>query len=106
MIAQWRTTSTRCTFRVALAMPRFGIHPDAALSRNDHQVMSTEEHSGASDSVMESQGAATVSNASPSVPRRPLLAAANRPVEVSRELLSLDDFYRKEHRHVLGLALY
>jgi RNA polymerase sigma factor (sigma-70 family) len=53
---------------------------------------------------MESQGAATVSNASPSVPRRPLLAAVHRPVEVSGELLSFDDFYRREYRHVLGLA--
>jgi RNA polymerase sigma-70 factor (ECF subfamily) len=45
-----------------------------------------------------------VGNASPSVPRRPLLAAVNGPVEVSSELLSFDDFYRSEHRHVLGLA--
>jgi RNA polymerase sigma factor (sigma-70 family) len=45
-----------------------------------------------------------VSNASPSVPRRPLLAAIRRPVEESSELLSFDDFYRREHRHVLGLA--
>ena len=53
---------------------------------------------------MDSQRAATVSNASPSVPRRPLLAAVHRPDEVSSELLSFDDFYRREHRQVLGLA--
>ena len=53
---------------------------------------------------MESQGAAPASNASPSVGRRPLLAAVPGPVEVSGELLSFEDFYRREHRNVLGLA--
>ncbi len=43
-------------------------------------------------------------NASPSVPRRPLLAAVHNPVEESCEPLSFEDFYRKEHRQVLGLA--
>jgi RNA polymerase sigma-70 factor, ECF subfamily len=33
-----------------------------------------------------------------------MLAAVQPPVEVSGELLSFEDFYRREHRHVLGLA--
>ena len=53
---------------------------------------------------MDSPGAATASNASPSVRRRPLLATVHRPVEKSSQRLSFDDFYRREHRHVLGLA--
>jgi RNA polymerase sigma-70 factor (sigma-E family) len=53
---------------------------------------------------MDSQGAATVSDASPSVPARPSLAAVPRPAEESTEPLSFEDFYRQEHRHVLGLA--
>ena len=36
--------------------------------------------------------------------RRPLLAAVQPPVEVSGEPVSFDDFYRREHRRVLGLA--
>lgn len=44
-----------------------------------------------------------MSNASGSVPRRPLLAVSP-PAEASEEPLSFDDFYRREHRHVLGLA--
>ena len=45
-----------------------------------------------------------MSDASPSVPARPSLAAVPRPAEESVEPLSFEDFYRKEHRHVLGLA--
>ena len=45
-----------------------------------------------------------MSDASPSVPARPSLAAVRRPAEESTEPLSFEDFYRKEHRHVLGLA--
>ena len=66
--------------------------------------MSTEEPPGASDSVMDSQGAATTSDASGSAPGRPLLAAVPNPVEVSDEPLLFDDFYRNERRQVLGLA--
>ena len=33
-----------------------------------------------------------------------MLAAVQPPVEVSGESLSFEDFYRREHRHVLGLA--
>ena len=43
-----------------------------------------------------------MSDASPSVPARPSLAAVPRPVEESGEPLSFEDFYRKEHRQVLG----
>lgn len=53
---------------------------------------------------MDSQGAATAGDASGSMPGRPLLAAVPSPIEVSDEPLLFDDFYRKEHRHVLGLA--
>ena len=67
-------------------------------------ILSTEERSVACDLVMESQGAATAS----SVPRagrtRPMLAAVQPAVEASNEPLSFDAFYRREHRHVLGLA--
>ena len=45
-----------------------------------------------------------MSDASPSVPARPSLAAVPRPVEVSDAPLAFEDFYRREHRHVLGLA--
>jgi RNA polymerase sigma-70 factor (sigma-E family) len=45
-----------------------------------------------------------VSDASPSVPARPSLAAVPRPVEVSGAPLAFEDFYRREHRQVLGLA--
>ena len=66
--------------------------------------MSTEEPPAASDSLMESQGAATASSVPPSGRQRPVLAAVQPPVEASSEPLSFDDFYRREHRHVLGLA--
>jgi RNA polymerase sigma-70 factor (ECF subfamily) len=52
---------------------------------------------------MESQGAAAASSASPSR-WRPVLAAVQPPVEGSRASLPFDDFYRREHRLVLGLA--
>ena len=45
-----------------------------------------------------------MSDASPPVARRPALAAVPRLAETSDEQLSFDDFYRKEHRQVLGLA--
>lgn len=45
-----------------------------------------------------------MSDASPSVPARPSLAAVPRPAEGSGEPLSFEAFYRQEHRHVLGLA--
>lgn len=43
-----------------------------------------------------------MSNASP-VPRRPLVAVP-RPADESDQVLSFEDFYRREHRQVLGLA--
>jgi RNA polymerase sigma-70 factor (ECF subfamily) len=52
--------------------------------------MSTEEAAAASDSVMESHAAAA--------------AAVQPTVDVGSESLSFADFYRREHRHVLGLA--
>ncbi|MFT4164657.1 MAG: sigma-70 family RNA polymerase sigma factor [Microlunatus sp.] len=45
-----------------------------------------------------------MSDASPPVARRPALAAVPRLAEASDEPLSFDDFYRQEHRQVLGLA--
>jgi RNA polymerase sigma factor (sigma-70 family) len=73
--------------------------------------MSTEEPAAASNSLMESQRAAAA--AVPSVegtaaaiqPAVKATAAAVEPVvEAGSESLSFDDFYRTEHRHVLGLA--
>ena len=78
--------------------------PNAQTSRDNRHLMSTDEPPGASDSVMDSQGAATTSNAGESAPARRLLAAVASPTEMSGERLSFDDFYRSEHRHVLGLA--
>ena len=52
--------------------------------------MSTEEAAAASNSLMESQAAAA--------------AAVEPAVQVGDESLSFADFYRREHRHVLGLA--
>ena len=67
--------------------------------------MSTEEPAAASDSVMESPGAAAASSAHPSRwQQRPVLAAVQPSAEAPSESLSFDDFYRREHRHVLGLA--
>jgi RNA polymerase sigma factor (sigma-70 family) len=66
--------------------------------------MSTEKPPAASDSLMESQGAAAASGAHPSRWQRPVLAAVEPPAEAGSESLSFDDFYRREHRHVLGLA--
>ena len=54
--------------------------------------------------MMESQAAATASSVSPTRWQRPVLAAVQPPVEVSGGSLSFEDFYRREHRHVLGLA--
>ena len=67
-------------------------------------IMSTEEPPAASDSLMESQGAATAGSVPPSGRPRPVLAAVQPPVEAASKPLSFDDFYRREHRHVLGLA--
>ncbi len=59
--------------------------------------MSTEEHPAASNSLMESQPATAAAE--------PTTTAAVEPsVEASSESLTFDDFYRREHRHVLGLA--
>lgn len=52
--------------------------------------MSTEDSAAASNSLMESQAAAA--------------AAVEPAVEVGGESLSFADFYRREHRSVLGLA--
>jgi RNA polymerase sigma-70 factor (ECF subfamily) len=52
--------------------------------------MSTEEPSAASNSLMESQAAPAT--------------AVEPSVEASGESLSFDDFYKREHRHVLALA--
>ena len=65
--------------------------------------MSTEEPPAASNSVMESQGA-TAAGLAAAGRRGGLAAAAESSVESSSESLSFDDFYRREHRHVLGLA--
>jgi RNA polymerase sigma-70 factor (ECF subfamily) len=52
---------------------------------------------------MESQGA-TAAGLAAAGRRGGLAAAAESSVESSSESLSFDDFYRREHRHVLGLA--
>jgi RNA polymerase sigma-70 factor, ECF subfamily len=52
--------------------------------------MSTEEVPAASNSLMESQAATA--------------AAVESSADSRAESLTFDDFYRKEHRHVLGLA--
>jgi RNA polymerase sigma-70 factor (ECF subfamily) len=52
--------------------------------------MSTEEPAAASNSLMESQGATA--------------AAVEPAVEVRGESLTFGDFYKREYRHVLGLA--
>ena len=52
--------------------------------------MSTEEPSAASNSLMESQAAPAT--------------AVEPSVEACGESLSFDDFYKREHRHVLALA--
>lgn len=56
--------------------------------------MSTEEVPAASNSLMESQAAAAAAEA----------AALEPSVDAGNESLTFDDFYRQEHRHVLGLA--
>jgi RNA polymerase sigma-70 factor (ECF subfamily) len=56
--------------------------------------MSTEEVPAASNSLMESQAAAAAAEA----------AALEPSVDARSESLTFDDFYRQEHRHVLGLA--
>jgi RNA polymerase sigma-70 factor (ECF subfamily) len=61
------------------------------LSGENQPVMSTEDTSAASNSLMESQPA-TAAAVEPSVEAPP------------SESLTFDDFYRREHRHVLGLA--
>jgi RNA polymerase sigma factor (sigma-70 family) len=79
--------------------------------------MSTEELPAASNSLMESQGAAAAaveasaaaaavepSAAAAAVEPSTAAAAVEPPVESDSESLSFDDFYRREHRHVLGLA--
>jgi RNA polymerase sigma-70 factor, ECF subfamily len=79
--------------------------------------MSTDEPPAASNSLMESQGAAAAAAVESSVeagseslaavePVEPSSEppAAVKPVEPNSESLSFDDFYRSEHRHVLGLA--
>lgn len=53
---------------------------------------------------MDTQGAATTSDASASVARRPPLTAVPPLDEAPASSLTFDDFYRKEHRQVLGLA--
>jgi RNA polymerase sigma-70 factor (ECF subfamily) len=73
--------------------------------------MSTEEPPAASYSLMESQGAAAAAvpaveaTAAAAVPAVDAKAAAVEPqAEAGSESLSFDDFYRSEHRQVLGLA--
>ncbi|MFL6043988.1 MAG: RNA polymerase sigma factor [Propionibacteriaceae bacterium] len=56
--------------------------------------MSTEEVPAASNSLMESQAAAAAAEA----------AALEPSVDAGNESLTFDDFYRQEHRHVVGLA--
>ena len=73
--------------------------------------MSTEEPAAAINSLMESQGVAaaavpsveaTAAAVEPAV--EATVAAVEPSVEASNESVSFDDFYRSEHRHVLGLA--
>jgi RNA polymerase sigma factor (sigma-70 family) len=73
--------------------------------------MSTEEPPAASYSLMESQGAAAAAvpaveaTAAAAVPAVDATAAAvEHRAEAGSESLSFDDFYRSEHRQVLGLA--
>ena len=71
--------------------------------------MSTEEPPAASNSLMESQrtAAAAVEPVAAKAAEPPAAAAAEPPepaVEPADESQSFDDFYRREHRHVLGLA--
>jgi RNA polymerase sigma factor (sigma-70 family) len=73
--------------------------------------MSTEEPPAASYSLMESQGAAAAAvpaveaTAAAAVPAVDVTAAAvEHRAEAGSESLSFDDFYRSEHRRVLGLA--
>jgi RNA polymerase sigma factor (sigma-70 family) len=73
--------------------------------------MSTEEPPAASYSLMESQGAAAAAvpsveaTAAAAVPAVEATAAAvEHRAEAGGESLSFDDFYRSEHRQVLGLA--
>jgi RNA polymerase sigma factor (sigma-70 family) len=73
--------------------------------------MSTEEPPAASYSLMESQGAAAAAvpaveaTAAAAVPAVDATAAAvAHRAEAGSESLSFDDFYRSEHRQVLGLA--
>ena len=66
--------------------------------------MSTNGPPAACDSLMESQGAAAASGAPRARWQRPVLAAVQPSVDGTSESLSFDDFYRQEHRHVLGLA--
>jgi len=85
------------------------------LSVENCLVMSTEEPPAASYSVMESQAAAAAGSeasnslvqsqrAAPATVGAPVDAPVDASVDVSSETLSFDDFYRREHRHVLGLA--
>jgi RNA polymerase sigma factor (sigma-70 family) len=53
---------------------------------------------------MDSQGVAAASGASPSRWQRPVLAAVQPSIDEPSGTLSFDDFYRREHQHVLGLA--
>jgi RNA polymerase sigma-70 factor (ECF subfamily) len=66
------------------------------------RVMSTEEPPAASNYLMESHGATAAGLAAAG--QRGGLEAAESSVEASSESLSFDDFYRREHGHVLGLA--
>jgi RNA polymerase sigma factor (sigma-70 family) len=66
------------------------LRRDANFPERITFVMSTDESPATSNSLMESQAAAA--------------AAVEASVEACSESLTFDDFYRKEHRHVLGLA--
>jgi RNA polymerase sigma factor (sigma-70 family) len=82
------------------------------LSGENQLVMSTEESSAASYSLMESQAAAAAASeaSSPAVKSQRAAPAAVKPaavepsVEASTKALTFDEFYRREHQHVLGLA--
>ena len=65
--------------------------------------MSTEEPPAASNSLMESHRAAAAAVEPPAATAavEPSVEAGS---EAGSESLSFDDFYRREHRHVLGLA--
>jgi len=104
-----RNLRTRRFVTPITLLPGRGGSPNAKiparneLSRENQLVMSTEESSAASNSLMESQAAAAAAEAAAVEPTLPDADDATSG-EAASESLTFDDFYRQEHRHVLGLA--